>query len=488
MLHPAALLDARQARAADEAAIKSGIAGETLMENAGTASANYIAETFAPCPTLVLCGTGNNGGDGFVAARQLKERGWGVTLSIVGDAGAIKGDAAIALEKWRGAGGTVMPYGLALFQDKKLIVDALFGTGLDRPVKGPALDAIHAMNQSGIAIVSLDMPSGIDASTGGVMGAAVRAAHTVTFVRPKLGHVLLPGKRYTGALQLADIGVTGESSEATYFLNAPNLWQPAFPMLDLDSHKYLRGHAVVIGGGAHTTGAARLAALGALRAGAGLVSVASPPDALPIYAAALISVMTKPLEMLDALLKDERVTAMLVGPGCGVSDDTAGQTLAILKQKKPCVIDADAISAFQDKPKRLFSAIKGPAVLTPHEGEFSRLFTAEGSKAACAQEAAKQSGAAVVLKGNDTVIAAPDGRCAVNVNAPPWLATAGSGDVLAGIIAGLLAQGMPAWEAACAGVWMHGQAAATLGPGMIAEDLPGAMPAVLRGFYYGTNG
>lgn len=460
MLHATALFTAADAREADRAAIAAGTSSSILMENAGNAVANLICELYAPCPCLVACGPGHNGGDGKIVAQLLKDRGW----------------PAEAVE-------TFQP---SMLEGKKLVVDALFGTGLNKAIEGDAAKIIAAINASGLPVVAIDIASGVNASDGSIMGVAVRATHTVTFVRPKLGQVLLPGKAHTGTLHVFDIGISGETISPKYFLNVPDLWKSALPVPDFDSHKYARGHAIVAGGEPASTGATRLAAIAALRAGAGLVSVACSPETLPIYAATLTSVMTKPvkdLKQLDNLLEDARVTAALIGPGCGVNENTREKALHLLSHKKPCVLDADALTVFKNDAKTLFAAIEGPAVLTPHEGEFARLFSIEGDKASRACEAAKQSGAVVMLKGNDTIIAAPDGRVAVNANAPVWLATAGSGDVLAGIITGLLAQGMPAFEAACAGVWMHSRAAAIFGPGLIADDLPHSLPFVLKELY-----
>jgi len=462
MLHTAALLTAEESQAADRAAIESGTSSKELMEKAGRAVASLIGEAYPPCPCLVVCGSGNNGSDGKIVATLLKDRGWQVE--------------AVDAENFK-------PEHL---QGKQLIVDAIFGTGLSRNIEGTLAKPIEVINHSGIPVVAIDIASGVNASDGRIMGTAIRAAHTVTFVRPKPGQVLLPGKAHTGTLHVFDIGISGETVKPMHFLNIPALWKSSFPMADFDSHKYTRGHAIVVGGLVTTTGAARLAAASALRAGAGLVSIACPPDALPIYAASLTSVMTKPVKNMSelaTLLEDKRVTAALIGPGNGVNETTREQVLHILSLKKPCVLDADALTVFKNDAKSLFAAIETPTVLTPHEGEFERLFSFKGNKAQRAREAAKHSKAVVVFKGNDTVIAAPDGRIAINAGAPAWLATAGSGDVLAGLITGLLAQHMPAFEAACAGVWMHGRAAAECGPGMIAEDLPNAVPIAIRELY-----
>jgi len=486
-LHAAALLTADECRAADQATIKSGTSGETLMENAGKAVVDLILQEYKPRPALVVCGTGNNGGDGFVVARMLKERNWQVTLAITGNADDIKDDAKKARDKWNMSGGATRTFAPDLLKESELVVDAIFGSGLDRNVEGDAKVAINAINDSKLPVVSIDMASGINTDTGAVMSAAIRAAHTVTFVRAKLGHVVLPGKAHIGELHIYDIGISGSTVKPLYFLNAPVLWKQSFPTLSPESHKYTRGHTVVVGGGINSTGAARLASIAALRIGSGLVSVACAQIAQPMYAMTLTSVMTKTYAttaQLGTLLEDKRITATLIGPGNGVSEATREQALLLLGTKKPCVIDADAISIFQPNPKALFSAISGPTVLTPHEGEFARLFGVSGPRTKRALEAAKLSNAVVVLKGNDTVIASPDGRLAVNANAPVWLATAGTGDVLAGMIAGLMAQGMPTFDAACAATWIHGEAATHFGPGLIAEDLPASIPAILKKLYH----
>jgi len=486
MLHPVALLTAEESRNADLAAIADSTPGDTLMENAGRAIVDLITQEYKPCKIVVVCGTGNNGGDGFVTARMLKEKNWDVTLASVGNIDDIKGDAKAAKDKWNMAGGATLTFKREMLADAALVVDAIFGTGLMRDVEAAAKDAIVAINDSKLPVVAVDVPSGINTDSGAIMGAAIRAANTVTFVRPKPGHVLLPGKAHTGQLHFYDIGISGDKVKPKLFLNAPALWKHLMPLPNPDSNKYSRGHTVVVGGGMSSTGASRLSAMAALRCGSGLVSVASSQDALPIYAMTLTAVMTKLADtsaQMAALLEDSRISALLIGPGCGVTEKTRDTTLQILKTKKACVIDADALSIFQFNTKPLFDAIGGPTVLTPHEGEFERLFATKGVKTERAKEAAKQSGAVIVLKGNDTVIASPDGRVSINANAPVWLATAGSGDVLAGIIAGLMGQGMPAYEAACAGTWIQGEVANRFGPGLIAEDLHATMPGVLKSLY-----
>ncbi|MEA2836859.1 MAG: ADP-dependent NAD(P)H-hydrate dehydratase / NAD(P)H-hydrate epimerase, partial [Bradyrhizobium sp.] len=380
-----------------------------------------------------------------------------------------------------------------------LIIDALFGAGLNRPVKGDPHDIIEAINASGAPVLSVDLPSGINGTTGAVMGVAVRATETVTFFRRKPGHLLLPGRIHCGRVRLVDIGIDAgvlDEIRPLTFENIPKLWRESFPVPRIDGHKYARGHAVVVSGDIAATGAARLAARGALRAGAGLVTLASPRDALAINASTLTAVMIRAIdtaaEFAD-LLADKRLNACVIGPGAGVGEATRELVLAALSAQRGLVLDADALTSFAAAPEQLFSSIKSfdnpQVILTPHRGEFNRLFnemTKQNplrSKLEEARLASERSGAIILLKGPDTVVASPDGRAAIAANAPPWLATAGAGDVLAGMIAGFLAQGAPAFEAACMGVWMHGEAGSEAGPGLIAEDLPEVLPAVFRRLY-----
>jgi len=485
------LLTVEETGRADALTIKWGTTGLTLMENAGRAVADAIVARFPQGPVSVLCGPGNNGGDGFVVARLLAERGWSVSLFLMGPREKLKGDAAAAADRWPGA---VYPLAADAGKGASLIVDAIFGAGLARDVDGPADDAIRRIGEAGTPVIAVDIPTGIDGNTGQVRGAAFAAALTVTFFRPKPGHLLLPGRLHCGELVVADIGiksdVLAEIGPRT-FVNAPPLWASVFPRPRLDSHKYTRGHAVVVSGDASHTGAARLAARGALRAGAGLVTIASPPSAMPVNAAHLTSIMLMPFEGADALtaiLEDKRKNALLVGPGAGIGWETRDNVLAALLSGAAIVLDADALTSFAEIPRDLFVAIKGffagPVVMTPHEGEFALLFpeiaAGEAYKLERARLAATEAAAIVILKGADTVVAAPDGRAAIARNAGPELATAGSGDVLAGVVLGLLAQGMPPFEAACAAVWLHGEAGDCFGPGLISEDLPEMLPAVLR--------
>lgn len=487
------LLTPREMAEADRRTIAAGTPGIELMERAGAAVAEIAAKQVRPGARIaVVCGPGNNGGDGFVAARLLEQEGFAVRLFLLGRREALKGDAAQAAARWRSK---VEPFDGPAVVACDLLVDALFGAGLARDVSGEALRAIEAMVQAKSPVVAVDLPSGIDGETGQVRGAAVRATHTVTFGRMKPGHLLVPGRAFAGKVTVADIGIAGATIHdiaPKLLRNTPEAWRSHFPWPRTDGHKYDRGHALVVSGPAHATGAARLAANAALRAGAGLVTVAAAKTAIPVLAASLTAVMLREAggpAGLKKLLQDSRIRTVLLGPGQGVGKATRGAVELAAKLQRALVLDADAISSFTGESEKLAKLLKSNpalAVLTPHAGEFMRLFSRDlqtlgpESKVERARAASRVLGAVIVLKGPDTVIAGPDGRAAISDNAPPWLATAGSGDVLAGIIAGLSAQGMPAFEAASAAVWLHGEAAMEAGFGMTAEDLSPALHLVLR--------
>lgn len=492
------LLTSEQMGRADGLAVAAGVPSLTLMENAGSAVADEAA-LMAPVGghVAVLCGPGNNGGDGFVAARHLRDLRYDVRVAMLGDRAALKGDAAAMAQRYAG---TVAPLSTSSIEGAELIVDALFGAGLTRPLEGAAAAAVEAINRSGCPVLAVDVPSGLDGTTGIAASAVVHAQRTVTFFRRKPGHLLLPGREYCGLVRAADIGIPASvliDIAPRTWANAPSLWLPAFPRPGLAEHKYDRGHALVVSGPLAHTGAARMGARGALRMGAGLVTVASPPDALAVNAAHLTAIMLAPFDGasgLSQILSDRRKNAVLLGPALGVGAATRELVAAALGSGAATVLDADALTSFEGDATALGRAVAQtptrPVVLTPHAGEFRRLFPAvtQGSKLDRTRAAARDSGAVVVLKGADTVIATPDGRAAINENSPPWLATAGAGDVLGGFVAGLLAQGMPAFEAACAAVWLHGAAAADFGPGLIAEDLPERLPAVLAKLQFGAGG
>ncbi len=489
------LLTTAEMAEADRLAVAAGAPSLTLMENAGRAVSDAAVEMVtAGARIAVLCGPGNNGGDGFVAARILREHGYDVRVACSVDVATLKGDAAEMAKRWVGA---VESAGVVDFACSDLIIDAVFGAGLSRPIGGAAL-ALLASIPADRRVLAVDVPSGVVGNSGLADAATVTATRTITFFRRKPGHLARPGRDFCGDIVVADIGISGAVLDVINpktFANAPALWMRDFPTLSVQSHKYTRGHAVVVSGPAEQTGAARLGARGALRVGAGLVTVVSPLGALAVNAAQLTAIMLKPFEGprgLAEILADSRITAVLIGPGCGVGIATRLLVQVALEFEAACVLDADALTSFtidqQDDPEpvveHLFALIKENAnrnvVMTPHEGEFKRLFPdLAGSKVERARVAAVRSGAVVVLKGADTVIAAPDSRAAINENAPPWLATAGSGDVLAGFVTGLLAQGMPPFEAACAAVWLHGECATLFGRGLIAEDLPEMLPKVL---------
>ncbi len=475
------LLTIAEMMAADAAAIAAGISGIELMENAGAAVARAISTRFAPRPALVLCGPGNNGGDGFVTARLLKERGWPVRVALLGARERLRGDAALAAHTWPD---DVLALDPKLVEGARLVVDGLFGAGLARSLDGIARETVEAVARARVPTVAIDVPSGVDGDSGAILGAAAPAVLTVTFHRAKPGHFLLPGRDHVGELVVADIGIPADAigHGGRLFANHPRLWRQLLPRRTGASHKYTHGHALVLGGGTASSGAARMAARAALRAGAGLVSVVCPKDALPVYAAQLSAVMVAPVtndQEFAQILADPRRNGMLLGPGAGVGEVLRQRVLRVLEAAKACVLDADALTSFQDQPRALFEAIRGPCVLTPHEGEFKRLFAHEGDRLTRALAAAAQSGAVMLLKGGDTVIAAADGRGVIQPAAPAALATAGSGDVLAGIVLGLLVQGMPAFEAAAAAVWLHARAGYLAGTGLIAEDLPEMLPAAL---------
>ncbi len=467
---------------ADAYAVAHGTPSLTLMENAGRAVAEAVAGRFRPCAVTVLCGPGNNGGDGFVVARLLDEEGF--TVRVAHDAEP-RGDAGAMSERWKGARVALTPDAL---DGAKLVVDGLFGAGLSRPLEGPYAQVVEALND--LPVVAIDVPSGLSGDTGEPLGGVcVKAVLTVTFFRKKPGHLLMPGRLLCGETALADIGIPAEAAQARLFENTPALW--TYPWPRAEGHKYDRGHCVIVSGSAAHTGAARLAARGALRVGAGLVSVASPPDAVAVNAAHLTAIMLKPFDGpagLAGLLADKRLNAVALGPGLGVGGATRTLVEAVLKSGAAAVLDADALTSFRDDPAALFAMLHDRTVLTPHAGEFERIFPGlldrSVGKVEAARAAAARAGCAVLLKGNDTVISDSAGKAVINANAPAWLATAGAGDVLAGFIAGLLAQGMTAFEATCAAAWLHGDAATRFGPGLIAEDLPEMLPEVLEGILH----
>ena len=486
------VLTVAQMAAADNFAAMAGVPTLTLMENAGRAVAEAIAARYAPRAVTVLCGPGNNGGDGFVVARLLAQRGFAVRLAAWS---SYQGDAAAMADKWQGASEVLSP---KILDGAALVVDGLFGAGLSRPLEGAAHDVVAALAEKHVPVVAIDIPSGISGDTGKALGDTfVTADLTVTFFRKKPAHLLLPGRTRCGEIVVADIGITDAALDLirpVTFENTPALWGANYPWPQTDGHKYGRGHCVVVSGPSHATGAARLAARAALRVGAGLVSVASPLESVSVNAAHLTAIMVKPFDGphgLADLFDDTRLGTVVMGPGLGVGFATRElvETALAGPPWRKMVLDADALSVFADDPEALFNRLRpGAAILTPHDGEFERLFPGlldeSDSRLEAARAAAARCGAVVLLKGADTVIAKPSpsevgGWAAINANAPPTLATAGSGDVLAGLIGGLFAQGLEAGLAAAAAAWLHGDAAARFGPGLIAEDIPEILPETL---------
>lgn len=468
------LLSAGEMRAAEAAWFAAGNDSFALMQVAAARVADAaLAMTGDAARVLVLAGPGNNGGDGLVAAHLLAGKGRAVSVAALADPSAWSGDAARARTLWAGP---VLSAG-ADWPAHDLLVDALFGIGLGRPLEGTAAALVGRANLGGCPVLAVDMPSGIDSDTGAVQGVAIRATRTVTFHTAKPGHLLLPGRVHAGALEVADIGLPAPGAAMTWE-NGPGLWR--LPEPAIDTHKYARGGLAVWSGPELATGASRLAARAGLRVGAGAVTLCGPEPAMRVHAAHETAIMLRAADAqgFARFLASPKVRAACVGPGAG--EGVRCVAGAALEAGKPVLLDADALAAFAgeaDHLARLVGRHPRPVVLTPHEGEFGRLFShLAGSKLARARSAAAETGAVVILKGADGVIAAPDGRAAINANAPPWLATAGSGDVLAGLVAGLLAQGMAGFEAACAGCWLHGEIGSALGPGLTADDLAG--PAI----------
>lgn len=486
------ILTVAQMREADRLTIASGVSGMALMERAGACVAQAAKDMLAPTGrVLILCGPGNNGGDGFVAARLLAEDGYRVRVGLLGALERLSGDAQAAAARYEGI---VVPLGEIACEEADLVIDALFGTGLARALEGDVAACIAEVAASDVPVLAVDIPSGIDGDSGEVCGAALPATRTVTFAARKPGHLLLPGRDFCGEIRVVDIGIpdaTRDGFVPALFANEPALWRHALPRPETDTHKYKRGHALVLSGEIHRTGAARLAARGALRVGAGAVTLASPRTALAVNAAHLTAIMLTTCdttEELGGLLADSRFTAVALGPGYGVGEGTRAMVKAAARAGRGLVLDADALTSFAGEAYTLgmVASAARACVLTPHEGEMRRLFeSAEGVLDApdrwqASLRAAEIARSVMICKGGDTVVASPDGRAAILAETTPYLATAGSGDVLTGIVAGLIAQKMPAFEAACAGVWLHARAGIHCGPGLIAEDLSEALPKVLR--------
>ncbi len=484
------VLTVSQMYEADSITIKSGVSGADLMFHAGEAVAKALGGALSGVgKVLVLCGPGNNGGDGFVAAKILHDQGFDVKLFSLIPREAIRGDALVHAGQWQGD--LFIDLKKKDFENADVIVDALFGAGLSRPLEGRV--AQFSQWAKSKPTISVDIPSGLSGDTGQVMGDHVfTATRTVTFFRKKPGHLLYPGKKICGEVSVVDIGIGQDCLKKiapNIAENNPCLWMDKIPQYSFNKHKYSFGHSLVFGG--IMTGAARLSSLAALRVGSGLVSVLCSEKDQLVYALTSPSLIVRTIESgtdiisdIDDVLSDKRINSLLIGPGGGRGDELKRTVQKLLNLKsRSIVLDADAISVFETCRDELINAIHKNVVLTPHEGEFKKIFPdLRQSKIENAAKAAKSSGGIIVLKGADTVIASPDGRIVINTNAPGYLARGGAGDVLAGIITGLLAQGLEPFEAACAGVWIHGEAASHAGAGMIADDLLAGIRFVVQRF------
>ena len=487
------LLTPEEARQADAWTIKNGKAGVELMEAAGRAVADIVVD-YVGTPlevggeVVVLCGPGNNGGDGFVVARHLDEWGYPVRVLTLDVKKSPSGDAQKMANKWHGP---IEQAGDKPINGAAVIIDSLFGTGLSKPIEGNAADLVIEANAANAFRLAVDIPSGLNALTGNALGTCFQADATVTFFHKKAGQVVAPGRFYCGGadhVHVADIGIPEAALEAISpknFSNEPGLWSSEYPFQGPASHKYDRGHLLVLGGKEPTLGASRLASLAALRTGAGLVTLAASSETYPIQASALDDVMVRRFDSafgFIGMMSDPKINTVLLGPGAGVGEKTAELVMQATLKGRNMVLDADALTSLVGRHDVLANAKGCDIVLTPHEGEFSRLFPDLDFKADrinAVRQAAKVSRATVVLKGVSTVVASPDGRVSVATNAPSWLSIGGTGDVLAGMIASLLAQGMPAFEGASAAVWLHGEAGMKAGRGMIASDLLGQIAGVL---------
>lgn len=509
------LLTAAQMRAIEMAAIESGeVTGLELMERAGRGVVEAIFEEWPELRetshrAVVLCGPGNNGGDGFVVARLLKEWGWEVEVFLYGDAEKLPPDAKVNYERWCELGEVILWDRHRIAGSRAdLFVDAVFGAGLTRQVPdnvGKPFVSLYADGATFGRLVSVDAPTGLCMDSGRPLGeffGSVFSWLNVTFHQQRIGQYLAEGPAHCTKNVVKDIGLRSGSVSSTvtlvteWYLEMTSTWEL---MKSDQDHKYSHGHALILSGGAGKSGAARLAARGALRVGAGLVTLGVPGEAMDEVAAQITAVMMR--EVVDApalgeFLGDARLNALCLGPALGLG--AARELVPVaLEAGRATVLDADALTAYGDDPQLLFDMLHGCCVLTPHAGEFKRLFpdiaeklaapATKGpaySKVDATREAAARAGCVVLFKGPDTVIADPEGRCSINSahydRAAPWLATAGSGDVLAGIITGLLARGFQPMQAAETGAWLHVEAARAFGPGLIAEDLPEMLPKVFR--------
>jgi ADP-dependent NAD(P)H-hydrate dehydratase / NAD(P)H-hydrate epimerase len=481
------ILNNQQMAEADSLVIESGVSGFDLMKRAGEGVADFIHIYYPGRNVLVLCGSGNNGGDGFIAAKKLQNGGHNVRLACLAPKDKLKNDALRAAQQWDGE---IFPFENLTIDSGELIVDAVFGTGLVRDFIPPVKEIFEQIKNLNSDVVAVDIPSGVNGSTGESLSLTPHARHTITFCRRKIGHVLLPGREFSGTVHVVDIGIPDEVVEqvgSTATENRPHLWRSSLRRKTASCHKYDYGHAILYGG-PRMTGAACMSAYAALRTGAGVCTIVANPDTADIYRHYMPNIMYEPIEALkdfDTHLADGRRNAVLMGPGAGQENRADLKRLieSVCKRRdRKIVLDADALTVFADNPEVLYRMLRNRenVVLTPHEGEFAKIFPGiQGTKIERAEQASVLTNATIVLKGFESVIAAPGRKSVVNTYSSPYLATAGSGDVLAGIIVGFIAQNVPVFESSCAAVWLHSEAARAFGPGLVATDIIELIPAII---------
>ncbi len=505
------LYNLSEMQSADKLAIKSGISGIFLMEQAGSRVASHVERLCnGPCRVCILAGPGNNGGDAFVIARLLRQRAYKIDMHLLctkrGQIEDDKTDAQFMKKKWEKNGG--ITHQLITKTDFKskissydLIIDGLFGAGLSRDIQEPLAAIIEEINHSKTPVLAIDVPSGLNGDSGQIMGTAIKATYTSSFYRPKQGHYLYPGREICGELYIDNIGIperVNEELSVNQHINTPEQWSSIGRSKQQNSHKYNHGSVMVVSGAKTMRGAAVLSSNAAMRAGAGLVTIAEAKDDLEVHPRSFAAIMQIEVPKTDSqeewakVQKQKKVSATLIGPGCLPNEETKNRVLSLIECSERIILDAGAITAFAGVKKKLANALnkrseKEPiSVLTPHEGEFKKLFPEVdmANKVDAAREAAKQLNAIIVLKGPDTVIAAPQGKVLVNINAPSSLATAGSGDVLAGIIVSLASnQELPLYEAAAAAVYIHSECANRIGTELIADDLIDHIAAVKANYF-----
>lgn len=483
-----ALLTAKDIYAADQAAAQRGTTPFALMERAGQSLTHALLQRYPRSKVLVICGPGNNGGDGFVVARLLAERGWQVTVSTENGSAPSKGPAAKQAQRWTKPLVAFESLTTAVLQQYDLLIDAGFGVGLSRPLTAAWQDCIIRLRESQRPIIAIDLPTGLADDGRCWVEPPVQAQLTLTLFRKKLAHVLAPGRHYCGEVLVCDLGLDASylPQPPVFYENGPGLWSLYWQQTrpQATTHKYQRGHVLVFGG-PQLPGAACLAALAAARSGAGMVTLLTDKQTWPVYAAQMRAIMVRCLEPahgLEPWLADPKNNTWVLGPGAISVAELSTYIKQLLAAKKPCVLDAEALSVMASQWPEFQSELGPHCVLTPHEGEFWRLFPHLAqdtiqTRLQRVQQAARESQATIVLKGAETLIAAPDGRVIINHVASPYLATAGSGDVLSGIIATFLAQDVPALIAAAMAVWLHGRAGEIAGVGLMADDLPQALVA-----------